>query len=224
MLALYGNSGGKKSEKSSSQASGPIAQEEHQREKWYWVANRQSCIRFQGARRQRGSNDKNPSLYWKANAFVTFSRSRTMSPFFPFDWKGMKKSLLCQSSLCWCIKTIQIVSCRVRWCKSYHRVGWSSQYLNSYSGEVKNPGLFWLKVQFHTLKQRKWNHQCVTYQSQKMRWGETGAQWTEERALLTLLHPRSQVSRRYRAGIAGTCYLWGNWACVHWVFLGSTPK
>lgn len=143
---------------------------------------------------------------------------------FPLDWKGMKKSLLCQSSLCWCIKTIQIVSCRVRWCKSYSQ-GWLI-FLSIWThtlGRWKLLDCFDWRYSLNTLKQRKWNHQCVTYQSQKWWGGDRGpVNWGNG----TAYTPSSQVTseQEIQSRIAGTCYLWGRLGLCSLSFSGLNSK
>lgn len=122
---LYGNSGGKKSEKSSSQASGPIAQEEHQRRKWYWVANRQSCIRFQGARRQGGSNDKIHPFAWESKWFCLHFKVQELCHLFPLDWKGWRRAYCARVPFVGVLRLYRL--CPAEWgdANHTHRVSWS---------------------------------------------------------------------------------------------------
>lgn len=102
-----------------------------------------------------------PSLYWKSKCFCLHFKVQNYVTFFPLTEREWRRTYCARVPFVGVLRLYRL--CPAEWggANHTHRVGWvqaqspQSQYLNSYSGEVKTPGLFWLKVQFQYTHAKK---------------------------------------------------------------------
>lgn len=141
-----------------------------------------------------------PSLYWKSKCFCLHFKVQNYVTFFPLTEREWRRTYCARVPFVGVLRLYRL--CPAEWggANHTHRVGWSFSVseLILWGGENSWTVLTEGTVSIHSCKESEITNVLLT--NPKNNEGETGAQWTEERALLTLLHPRSQVSRRYRAG------------------------
>ena len=137
-----------------------------------------------------------PSLYWKRKRFCLHFKVQNCVTFCPLTAREWGRT--------YCVRVPFVGVFRLyRYCvlKSEETqiiptgLADLSHYLNSYSGEVKTPGLFWLKVQFQYTHAKKVKSPMCYLPIPKMMVGTQGpVNWGKGTPRTS--YPRSKVSRR----------------------------